>query len=154
MNKTQVKVFVNVSINVSTPNRRFLQFLRSEQSLSVPVPKRVQLDLNQCAHHLGNCIQIIFFFWFHSNSSRTRVGAFSTTRSGIAFKLIFPRMTKKCKEVMRLRQELRKYKQHYAIDKPARLSFSCSLDLLLNDIDQTNINRDIRDGNWLSTLGR
>ena len=37
------------------------------------------------------------------------------------------------------------------IDKPARLSFSRSLDLLLNDdIDQTNINRDIRDGNWLS----
>ena len=39
------------------------------------------------------------------------------------------------------------------LDKPARLSFSCSLDLLLNeisDIDQTNINRDIRDGNWLS----
>ena len=35
-------------------------------------------------------------------------------------------------------------------DKPARLSFSCSLDLLLN-IDQTNINRDIRDGNWLSS---
>ena len=43
------------------------------------------------------------------------------------------------------------------VDKPARLSFSCSLDLLLNenilcsDIDQTNINRDIRDGNWLSS---
>ena len=36
------------------------------------------------------------------------------------------------------------------LDKPARLSFSCSLDLLLNDIDQTNINRDIRDDNWLS----
>ena len=41
--------------------------------------------------------------------------------------------------------------QHSRLDKPARLSFSCSLDLLLNDIDQTNINRDIRDGNWLST---
>ena len=42
------------------------------------------------------------------------------------------------------------------VDKPARLSFSCSLDLLLNeisDIDQTNINRDFRDGNWLSTSG-
>ena len=38
------------------------------------------------------------------------------------------------------------------LDKPARLSFSRSLDLLLNDIDQTNINRDIRDGNWLSSL--
>ena len=38
------------------------------------------------------------------------------------------------------------------MDKPARLSFSCSLDLLPNDIDQTNINRDIRDGNWLSNL--
>ena len=40
----------------------------------------------------------------------------------------------------------------YLLYKPARLSFSCSLDLLLNasDIDQTNINRDIRDGNWLS----
>ena len=38
------------------------------------------------------------------------------------------------------------------VDKPARLSFSCFLDLRLNasDIDQTNINRDIRDGNWLS----
>ena len=36
------------------------------------------------------------------------------------------------------------------LDKPARLSFSCSLDLLLN-IDQTNINRNIRDGNWLSS---
>ena len=36
------------------------------------------------------------------------------------------------------------------LDKPARLSFSCSLDLLLIDIDQTNINRDIKDGNWLS----
>ena len=39
------------------------------------------------------------------------------------------------------------------LDKPARLSFSCSLDLLLNDIHQTNINRDIRDGNWLSNPG-
>ena len=40
------------------------------------------------------------------------------------------------------------------LGKPARLSFSCSLDLLLNasDIDQTNINRDIRDGNWLSKI--
>ena len=38
----------------------------------------------------------------------------------------------------------------FMVDKPARLSFSCSLDLLLNDIDQTNMNRDIRDGNWLS----
>ena len=38
------------------------------------------------------------------------------------------------------------------LDKSARLSFSRSLDLLLNDIDQTNINRDIRDGKWLSTL--
>ena len=39
---------------------------------------------------------------------------------------------------------------HPYLDKPARLSFSCSLDLLLNasDIDQININRDIRDGNW------
>ena len=36
------------------------------------------------------------------------------------------------------------------IDKPACLSFSYSLDLL-HDIDQTNINRDIRDGNWLSS---
>ena len=42
----------------------------------------------------------------------------------------------------------------FRVDKPARLSFSCSLDLLLNDIDQTNIDKDIRDGNWLSTLGR
>ena len=37
------------------------------------------------------------------------------------------------------------------LDKPARLSFSCYLDLLLIS-DQTN-NRDIRDGNWLSTDG-
>ena len=40
----------------------------------------------------------------------------------------------------------------FRVDKPAHLSFSCSLDLLLNDIDQTNINRDIRDDNWLSRL--
>ena len=34
--------------------------------------------------------------------------------------------------------------------KPARFSFSCSLNI---DIDQTSINRDIRDGNWLSKWG-
>ena len=33
------------------------------------------------------------------------------------------------------------------LDKPARISFSCSLDLLLIS-DQTNTYRDIRDGNW------
>ena len=36
------------------------------------------------------------------------------------------------------------------VDKPARLSFSCSLNI---DIDETSINRDIRDGNWLSKWG-
>ena len=36
------------------------------------------------------------------------------------------------------------------LDKPARLSFSFSLDLLLNNINQTNINRD---GNWLGIAG-
>ena len=39
------------------------------------------------------------------------------------------------------------------LDKPARLSFSFSLDLLLNNINQTNINRDIRDGNRLGIAG-
>ena len=37
------------------------------------------------------------------------------------------------------------------LDKPARLSFSCSLDLLLI-YHQTNTYSDIRDGDWLSTV--
>ena len=40
-----------------TLNRRFWHFLRSDWSLFVT--KRVQLDLIQCAHHLGNCILMI-----------------------------------------------------------------------------------------------
>ena len=43
----------------------------------------------------------------------------------------------------------------YELNKPARLSFSCSsLDLLLNEIKHQikQIYRDIRDGNWLSSI--
>ena len=43
----------------------------------------------------------------------------------------------------------------YELNKPARLSFSCSsLDLLLNEIEHQikQIYRDIRDGNWLSSI--
>ena len=47
----------------------FGHILRSDYSL--PVTKRVQLDMDLCSHHLGNCIQMILFFWFLSSSSKT-----------------------------------------------------------------------------------
>ena len=60
----------------------------------------------------------------------------------------YARMTKYWSKEYILDQNFRRLVMSSLIDKPARLSFFCSLDLLLIS-DQTNTYRDIREGSWL-----
>ena len=58
----------------------FWKFWRLAQSL--PVTKSVQLDMNYCGNHFGNCGQIIFYFWFLSGSLEPELGRQSKNQNG------------------------------------------------------------------------
>ena len=108
------------------PGKQNLEIQR-KWSFEIMVPHRRCLPLQDDASEgvIANCLHFVY------NKAKVSPGG------NITYCHILPRIGKIWEILL--------------LDKPARLSFSFSLDLLLNDINQTNINRDIRDGNWLST---